>query len=111
MSLAYCSIRRRIRDRFTEFHDDRDFYVILILSIPIMTRSGLKSMDNDELIDMHLRLQALQLEHRDLDAAISALQAHHYPDQLQLTRMKRRKLQLKDTISRLESKLIPDLNA
>lgn len=68
-------------------------------------------MDNDELIDMHQRLQALQLEHRDLDAAIHALQEHHYPDQLQLTRLKRRKLLLKDAIARLESKLIPDLNA
>lgn len=68
-------------------------------------------MDNDELIEVHQQLQALQLEHRDLDAAIDALQEHHYPDQLQLTRMKRRKLLLKDAIARLESKLIPDLNA
>lgn len=68
-------------------------------------------MDNDELIEMNQRLQALQLEHRDLDAAINALQEHHYPDQLQLTRMKRRKLLLKDSIARLESMLIPDLNA
>jgi hypothetical protein len=77
----------------------------------MITLRGLPSMDNDELIEMHQRLQALQLEHGDLDAAISALQEHHYPDQLQLTRMKRRKLMLKDAISRLESELIPDLNA
>ncbi|MGM0593758.1 MAG: YdcH family protein [Pseudomonadota bacterium] len=68
-------------------------------------------MDNDELIAMHQRLQALQLEHRDLDAAINALQENHYPDQIQLSRLKKRKLQLKDAIARLESKLIPDLNA
>lgn len=68
-------------------------------------------MDNDELIEMHQKLEALRLEHRDLDAAINALQDHHYPDQFQLTRMKKRKLQLKDAIARLESKLIPDLNA
>lgn len=68
-------------------------------------------MDNDELIEMHQRLEALRLEHRDLDAAINALQEHHYPDQLQMSRMKKRKLMLKDAIARLESKLIPDLNA
>jgi hypothetical protein len=68
-------------------------------------------MDNDELIEMHQRLEELRLEHRDLDAAINALQEHHYPDQLQMSRMKKRKLMLKDAIARLESKLIPDLNA
>lgn len=68
-------------------------------------------MDNDELIEMHRRLEALRLEHRDLDAALSALQENHYVDQFQLGRMKKRKLQLKDAIARLESQLIPDLNA
>lgn len=68
-------------------------------------------MENDELIQMHARLQELRLEHGDLDAAINALQANPYVDQLQLRRMKKRKLQLKDAIARLESKLIPDLNA
>lgn len=68
-------------------------------------------MDNDELIEMHQQLEALQLEHRDLDAAINALQENHYLDQLQMSRMKKRKLMLKDAIARLESRLIPDLNA
>ncbi|HEX9803141.1 MAG TPA: DUF465 domain-containing protein [Gammaproteobacteria bacterium] len=68
-------------------------------------------MENDELIQLHYELQELRLEHRDLDAAINALQDNHYVDQLQLRRMKKRKLQLKDAIARLESKLIPDLNA
>lgn len=71
----------------------------------------LKRMENDELILAHRRLQALRLEHGDLDAAITALQANPYADQLQLRRMKKRKLLLKDTIARLESKLIPDLDA
>ncbi|HET6656033.1 MAG TPA: DUF465 domain-containing protein [Gammaproteobacteria bacterium] len=53
----------------------------------------------------------LRTEHRDLDAAIIALAATPGADQLQLGRMKRRKLQLKDYISRLESRLIPDLDA
>jgi hypothetical protein len=68
-------------------------------------------MDNDDLIQMYQRLEELRLEHRDLDAAINALQENHYPDQLQMSRMKKRKLMLKDAISRLESRLIPDLNA
>lgn len=68
-------------------------------------------MDNEELVEMYQRLEALRLEHRDLDAAINALQENHYLDQLQMSRMKKRKLMLKDAISRLESKLIPDLNA
>lgn len=68
-------------------------------------------MENDELIQLHQRLQELRLEHGDLDVAINVLQANSYVDQLQLSRMKRRKLHLKDAIARLESELIPDLNA
>lgn len=68
-------------------------------------------MENEELVQLHLQLQALRLEHGDLDASIEALQANPYVDQLQLKRLKKRKLQLKDAIARLESKLIPDLNA
>lgn len=68
-------------------------------------------MENGELIELSQRLDALRLEHRDLDDAIEALQANPYVDQLQMQRLKRRKLQLKDAISRLESELIPDLNA
>jgi len=51
------------------------------------------------------------VEHRDLDAAIHQLAAGLSRDELQLTRMKKRKLLLKDSIARLESKLIPDLDA
>lgn len=71
----------------------------------------MSDFDNDELIDLYQKLEAMRLEHRDLDAAINALQEHHYPDQIQLSRMKKRKLLLKDAIARIESKLIPDLNA
>jgi len=57
------------------------------------------------------RLEALRLEHRDIDDSIIALSQNPYPDQLQLRRMKSRKLQLKDYIEKLESMLIPDLDA
>ncbi|GAA0691138.1 hypothetical protein FHW84_002032 [Dyella sp. SG562] len=56
-------------------------------------------------------LAELRVEHRDLDIAIDALAAAMGRDELQLTRMKKRKLLLKDAIARLESRLIPDLDA
>lgn len=68
-------------------------------------------MENEELVDMHQRLETMRLEHRDLDDAIRALESQLYIDQLQLKRLKMRKLHLKDAIARVESKLIPDLNA
>lgn len=56
-------------------------------------------------------LQRLRDEHRSLDGEISSLQELPYCDQLLLQRMKKRKLWLKDAIVRIESKLIPDLDA
>ncbi len=53
----------------------------------------------------------LQIQHRDLDDAIHRLTDSPAPDQLQLTRLKKRKLRLKDQIIYWESKLIPDLDA
>lgn len=53
----------------------------------------------------------LKLEHHDLDVAITRLAQDSSVDQIQLVRMKKRKLQLKDAIRRLESQLIPDLDA
>jgi len=53
----------------------------------------------------------LREEHRDLDEAISRLSEDSSIDQLQIRRMKKRKLKLKDWIAYLESKLIPDLDA
>jgi hypothetical protein len=53
----------------------------------------------------------LELEHRDLDEIVQRLAADPGVDQLQLTRLKKRKLLLKDQIARLRSQLIPDLDA
>ena len=53
----------------------------------------------------------LKLEHHDLDVAIGRLALDPRSDELQISRMKKRKLQLKDYIARLESSLIPDLDA
>jgi len=57
------------------------------------------------------RLQDLKQEHRDLDDAIERLGRDPTSDQLQLRRMKKRKLLLRDQITVLQSKLIPDLDA
>lgn len=57
------------------------------------------------------RLAVLKTEHRDLDDSISALMASSHIDQLQLARLKRRKLRLKDEIAALEDQLIPDIIA
>jgi hypothetical protein len=57
------------------------------------------------------RLRELRIEHRDLDDVINRLQMDLYVNEVQLRRMKKRKLMLKDQIARLESELIPDLNA
>jgi hypothetical protein len=57
------------------------------------------------------RLRRLRIEHRDLDDVIHRLQMDLYIDQVQMRRLKKRKLLIKDQIARLESQLIPDLNA
>ena len=57
------------------------------------------------------RLKDLRVAHRDLDDVIVRLVSDKEVDQLQLRRLKKRKLLMKDSIARLESELIPDLNA
>jgi len=67
-----------------------------------------QTQDPGELAAMAQRVIELRLEHRDLDAAIARLQADIQADELTVKRLKKRKLQLKDCIARLESALIPD---
>ena len=57
------------------------------------------------------RIMELREEHRDLDDSIHALAQADYVDQLQLKRLKKRKLKIKDDIAILESSLIPDVDA
>ena len=61
--------------------------------------------------EMRKRLEILKIEHRDLDAAIDALNAAGAGDQLQIARLKKRKLRLKDQISLIQDYLIPDIIA
>ena len=60
---------------------------------------------------LRAKLHELTLEHRDLDDVINHLSADPTFDQLQLRRMKKRKLVLKDQINQIRSKLIPDIEA
>ncbi len=61
--------------------------------------------------DIQRRIIELDVEHRDLDAVISMLSADGHADQLQLRRLKKRKLQLKDHITLLKMQLVPDIPA
>ena len=66
---------------------------------------------NTELFKGIERLRQMRIEHRDLDDIIARLSMDFNVDEIQMKRLKKRKLLLKDQITRLESKLIPDLNA
>ncbi|MBK6466620.1 MAG: DUF465 domain-containing protein [Rhodobacter sp.] len=66
-------------------------------------------MSFDEML--RVKLEVLRREHRDLDEAIHALEVNGHPDQLTLRRLKKQKLALKDTITRIEDQLIPDIIA
>ena len=76
-----------------------------------MTDTTANDKVNNELVLRLHKLRSLRIEHRDLDDVISRLQLDYSVDELQIKRLKRRKLMLKDQITRLESELIPDLNA
>ena len=69
---------------------------------------SLNSNDPSEIVNL---IAELKEEHRDLDEAIARLVEDPSVDQLRLTRLKKRKLKLKDWMAYLESKLIPDLDA
>lgn len=60
---------------------------------------------------LRARLAALRQEHADLDVAVQAMSAMALPDLLAIGRLKRRKLQLKDEITRIEDLLTPDIIA
>jgi len=67
------------------------------------------SMKSDEVL--RVELEVFRREHRDLDEAIQALAERAAGDQLTVQRLKKKKLQLKDLISRIEDRLLPDIIA
>ena len=68
-------------------------------------------MKSEDISEVTRLLAELREEHRDLDRAITRMQEDTWQDQLQMRRLKKRKLLLKDMITALESELIPDLDA
>ncbi|MFM8518686.1 MAG: YdcH family protein [Nevskiaceae bacterium] len=72
--------------------------------------------DEDDKVNRELfrnveKLRQLRIEHRDLDEVITRLSMDIHVDEIQIKRLKKRKLMLKDQIERYGSSLIPDLNA
>jgi len=74
----------------------------------VKVRCVTRTSDPGELARLAQRVLELKLEHRDLDAAIGRLQGDPDVDELAIKRLKKRKLQLKDCIAKIESALIPD---
>jgi hypothetical protein len=68
-------------------------------------------LSEEEKAQIRQRLQALEVEHHDLDDVIDRLALDPVQDRLQLQRLKKRKLILKDQIARLRTRLIPDIIA
>jgi hypothetical protein len=71
----------------------------------------MRSLSQQETAELQAELARLKQEHRDLDSAIEALESMVAGDQLQIQRLKKRKLMLKDRISFLEDQLTPDIIA
>ena len=69
------------------------------------------SLDDDVVAELRTELARLKEEHRDLDTAIEALERMTAGDQLQIQRLKKRKLILKDRIAHIEDELTPDIIA
>lgn len=69
------------------------------------------ALTDEERQEIELRIRELEIEHGDLNDVIDRLVHHVTQDQLQLRRLKRRKLFLKDTIALLRNRLIPDILA
>ena len=68
-------------------------------------------MNDDDKEFLQQRLAELKSEHRDLDDVIDRLSEERPVDQLQIQRLKKRKLRLKDDIAKIESRLLPDIIA
>jgi len=70
-----------------------------------------RPMESEEVRELRAMLAKLKQEHRDLDSAINALEESGRADPLQLKRLKKKKLSLKDEIARIEDQLLPDIIA
>ncbi len=80
-------------------------------ALPLQPPSVPSMTDRNEIDAIEARIAELKLEHRDLDDVISRLTQTPVVDQLQLQRLKKRKLMVKDQIALLERQLTPDIPA
>jgi hypothetical protein len=71
----------------------------------------MNELTGEEAALIRRKIEALKVEHRDLDEVIARLSKDHTQDELQMRRLKRRKLLLKDQIALLERQLVPDISA
>ena len=83
---------------------------------PILHRNGeakerARPMESEEIRELRAVLARLKQEHRDLDSAINALEDSGRGDALQLKRLKKKKLSLRDEIANVEDQLLPDIIA
>ena len=68
-------------------------------------------LNDEEITAIRQKLEVLKIEHMDLDDVIARLVDDHHHDELQIRRLKRRKLMLKDQITLLAQQLVPDIRA
>lgn len=85
--------------------------ITIALTGRLVTRDMALDQDNDEAANLEAELSRLKQEHRDLDTAIDALERVAAGDQLQVQRLKKRKLVLRDRIQYIEDQITPDIIA
>lgn len=86
-------------------------YSCLALCYDLCALNRVTAMYTEDKSQLLEKLRDLQVEHRDLDEVVQRLSKDNSVDQLQLVRLKKRKLVLKDAIAQIESKIIPDILA
>jgi len=100
---------------FRHQHDCKflEYYSVVLCYFDILFGECLMSasLSDEEIEQIKAYIEELKLEHRDLDLIIERLSQDALVEQLQIKRLKKRKLQLKDLVARLEDKLIPDILA
>ena len=80
-------------------------------NVPSVPADQAAAMTEEEKTELQAQLMRLRQEHRDLDTAIEALQVSPSSDIIQVQRLKKRKLQLRDRITFIEDQLTPDIIA
>jgi hypothetical protein len=89
----------------------RHRFAAILSAVPEASKEQGTSMESEEIRELRATLLRLKQEHRDLDSAINALEESGRADALQLKRLKKKKLYLKDEIARIEDQLLPDIIA